>query len=364
MYENIRWISLHDDQLSSSDDDAEKRGSDAMEILPLYPLPAVYLPTKNVNHTLNNVEPQNIQMAQDLMMTPSSYKTANETNGWCGCRRFCAVLRSMDKGQIASVGTILYILEAEEQTQYGSDDVARIRLTCRAEGLVEIAQIMNPDAFSRERRLRRSKEYLQARVRPISVANNDRPSEENASICDASITMLHDLQRDFRLIKTMYQLELGADDFPPGMLSRLGDAIQVEDLSLPADGKYETSRDDKIDSLHWNLAQEWQSICMTLRQGQQALLATERNERMIDAATAKGGPLKLPIHMGDLEPEARMGIQLLEDEAQTKHVLMGMDAILDFQVLISVSSMYDRIKWLALLISRERKRLEDIAFNR
>jgi hypothetical protein len=426
-YANIRWIDLLVDNLASSSsssqsndqqvkttmngDSDDKILPSTIEILPLYPLPAVYLPVDAMNHTLNNVEPQNIQMAKDLTMTMTTTTvttlkqqisgdkvttppladddvttkeytatTAAIVDGysWMGGRRFCTVLRAIDTGRIASVGVVLRIVDAEEQTHYGTTDIARIKLTCQPEDIVEIVQIVNPEAFSRERRLRRSDEYLRAIVRPFVTHSNDTNSnrtpvmegndrlsctEEDTRTTSLLMLLLRVLG-NFRLVKTMYQLELGADDFPPRMLSQLGDAIHDEKLTLELDGVDNDDCTAQLDSVVWKLAQEWQSICMTLRQGQQAILSTDRNERMIDAAISKGGPLKLPIHLGDLEPEARRGIQLLEGEAQSKHVQMGMDAILDFQVLVSIPSIEGRIRWLDLLIARERTRLENIASNR
>jgi hypothetical protein len=50
------------------------------------------------------------------------------------------------------------------------------------------------------------------------------------------------------------------------------------------------------------------------------MLSTERNERMVEAQCAKGGPVKPPIHMLDLKPEERQEIQRMEIEAQRRHI--------------------------------------------
>jgi Lon protease-like protein len=298
------------------------------QIMPLYPLSATYLPA-HVNHTLNNVEPRNVQMALDLMESKD--------------RRFCAVLFAADTGRIATVGTVLRILEAEIQEYDGK--IARIRLTCQAENLVEICDIDNPEAFSREKRLRRSQEYLKARVRyietspPIGVTNDDFP--------EATIS---ELAENFNLVKIMYQLEIGSEKMPPSALSKLG-----AELSSWSHENFDCERS------FWQAAQEWQSVCYTIQQGKQAILSTERNEIMIAAASEKGGPLKLPIHLEDLSPEVRREIQSMEVEAQDHFCKLGMDPCLDFQAIISLPSRMERITWLSRMVARERQRLETAA---
>ncbi|KAL3904523.1 MAG: hypothetical protein SGILL_010032 [Bacillariaceae sp.] len=307
--------------------------------MPLYPLGAVYLPTENTtNHTLNNVEPQNVRMAQDLLR-----KAKDNDNP----PRFCAVLRAMDSGRIASVGTIMRIVDAEEQFHYGTDEIARIKLTCYAEELVEICSVKNGADWS-QKRLTKSSDYLEAKVRP-TVGGND-PSDETLET-SAVREQLWGLVKDLRTIKTMYQLDLGAKDFPPESLPKIGDAIQDDCIGSAED----------LESSFWRLAQEWQSVCYTLRQGQQSMLSAERNERMVEAACAKGGPLKLPIQMSDLEPEERQEIQRMEMEAQDRHVELGIDPVLDFQVLVSLPSLGERIDWLGKMMTREKRRLTEAA---
>ncbi|MGK3740272.1 MAG: hypothetical protein ACI90V_007122 [Bacillariaceae sp.] len=358
-YQYISWLDIADTNTTTT-----TTSDDAMLRLPLYPLSEVYLPSNNVNHTLNNVEPQNIQMALDIISGSSSSSSLPP--------RFCAVLRSIDTGRVAKIGNILRIINSEKQKNFGGisggddddddddDDynaIARICLTCQSEGLVEIIQIENGSGW-KENRLRRSKEYLWAQVKPlVENDDDDENDEENEgnnvdrqSWKDVYITM----REDFRIIKLMYQLELGADEFPPGMMLRLGDAIQ------------EFPELDEITSttpscILWNFAQEWQSVCMTHKTGIQALLAAERNDRMVAAASAKGGPLMLPIHMEDLDPDSRWKIQQLDKEAQDMHEQSGMDPILDFQVLLGLPTTIQRFEFLAQLVSRERRRLEEIA---
>ena len=62
-YRDLQWF---DPSTQRDDIPTDDRISITM---PLYPLPAVYLPTTAVNHTLNNVEPRNIQMALWILKT-------------------------------------------------------------------------------------------------------------------------------------------------------------------------------------------------------------------------------------------------------------------------------------------------------
>ena len=358
-YESLVWLDLdpglnskNDEQFSSSD---AKHDSTPIK-LPLYPLSEVYLPMSTslqtpdtvVNHTLNNVEPQNVRMALDLLSQTDQPP------------RFCVVLRAIDTGRIASIGNILRIVDADIQkisTHNGNDSdsydvddidkIIRIRLACQSEGLVEILEVENGSGWG-EKRLLRSDEYLQALLRPI-LTENDEEHETNSD-WQAAYTRI---RQDLRTIKLIYQLELGSEEYPPDTLKRLGNEIQdfpdLEDCNETAD------------ILLWKLAQEWQSVCMTLRQGRQALLATERNERMVEAACSYGGPLKLPIHLSDLDPKSRQEIQDLDYDFQLEHEESGMDPTLDFQVLIGLGSTDRRFDFLAKLVARERMRLEMVA---
>jgi hypothetical protein len=289
-------------------------------------------------------------MAQDLLAQQQS-----------ATPRFCAVLRAVDTGRIASIGTVLRIVNVEEQYEYGTSKISRILLTCQAENLAEIRHVTNGAKWS-EKRLVRSDEYLLAQVRPL--VDDSSSDDDPIGIKDRYEEKLSALMKDFQAVKTMYQLNLGGKDFPPGMVTKLGDAIQdAKQLSNNNDNEEMNAKSQRynVKETLWRIAEEWQSICYTLRQGQQSLLSAERNERMIDAACAKGGPLKLPIHMEDLEPDDRRVIQLMETQAQRRHIELGMDPVLDFQVLISLDSLEDRLDWLSHMIVRERQRLEEVA---
>lgn len=341
-YESLIWLDL-DSDLNDGDQPRPSSDDESMSMtLPLYPLTEVYLPMSTtsippdriVNHTLNNVEPQNIKMALDLLSKKA------ETP------RFCAVLRAMDSGRIASIGNILRIVDADIQRGAREDEILRIRLTCQSEGLAEIAEVENGSGWG-AKRLLRSDEYLRARLHPLT--SDDEEIDNDKDWQDAYEAICQDL----RTIKLIYQLQLGSKDYPPDTLLRLGNEMRdFPEIDRSNNGS---------DELLWQLAQEWQSVCMTLRQGRQALLATERNERMVEAMCAYGGPLKLPIQMSDLDPKSRLKVQELDQDFQYEHEESGMDPILDFQVLIGLPTTSRRFRFLAKLVARERLRLEAIA---
>jgi hypothetical protein len=418
-YSTIDWIdpAADDDEetivLSRSTNQTEQTGSSAAVNVPIYPLSAVYLPAGGsgsasgcVNYTLNNVDPRNIQMALDLLSSPSA-AVASES------RCFCAVLSAMDTGRIATIGTLMKIVQADIQYHPGQDPgqaqsststttssiagIARIRLTCRAINIVRIHGISNPQAFSKQSRILRSSEYLRGNV---SILNCIRREEAS--------TLPKQLVQDYNLIKTMYQLQIGGTAFgqqqqqqqrvgllrrhqqdtllllfPPSFLYELGNAMPTW-KQQDADDDADKEDDDDRSLLFWRMAQEWQSVCHSMMQGKQQLLSADVNELLIEAATRseRGGPLKLPIHVHEMPPSVQRQVQALEVQAQTDYAQFGMpDPILDFQALLGLAAaaaavtttgnnvqtnhhhrvLPTPLEWLSFMIARERQRLEAVA---
>jgi hypothetical protein len=312
-YGNFSWFAPSDRPTSES-------GGDEIEIMPLYPLGATYLPSM-ANHTLNNVEPRNIKMAQDL-----------KEGG-----RFCVVLAALDTGRLASVGTVMRIVKLEPHEQGGV--VRRITVRCCAEELVDICGICNPESASPESQLRRSREYLKAHVRPRIV---EPPSEECHTVATRIVN-------DYDAVRSAYLHGDGARNLPPFALQHLLEALppwKVEEITTEAG--------------FWKAAQVWQTLCYTVREGRQITLSADRNELMVAAASAKGGPLKLPIHAEDLSPADRFQLVEMERQAQSDFVQLGLDPCLDFQVLLGMTRFNNRLNFLSRMIARERKRLEAI----
>jgi hypothetical protein len=310
-YGNFSWFAASDRPIS---------GGDETETMPLYPLGATYLPSL-ANHSLNNVEPRNIKMAQDL-----------QEGG-----RFCVVLVALDTGRLASVGTVMRIVELEPQEQVGV--VRRITVRCCAEELVDICGICNPEIASPESRLRRSRDYLKAYVRT-------RIMEPPAMECQYVATTI---VNDYEAVRSAYLHGNGARNLPPFALQHLVEA-------LPPWKEEEIMTEVGF----WKAAQVWQTLCYTIREGRQITLSADRNELMVAAASAKGGPLKLPIHAEDLSPADRFQLIEMERQAQTDFVQLGLDPCLDFQVLLGMTRFDDRLEFLSRIIARERKRLESI----
>lgn len=93
-------------------------------------------------------------------------------------------------------------------------------------------------------------------------------------------------------------------------------------------------------------------------------LAANRNEQMVAAVLAqnngRGQPLQLPIHLEDLEPSNRRLIQEMEWQAQTNWLQLQLDPCIDFQVLLALPTLRDRVEYLAGMVRRERIRLEHL----
>ena len=145
----------------------------------MYPLTAVHLP--GVNYTLNNVEPRNLQMALDL----SSTTTNNHL--------FCVVLRAMDTGRIARVGTLMQVLDTEPQ--YGPEEqLIRVIVTCTALQAVKVETIPNgQQAEDPVEKLKKSRVYLKATVSAMECENDDKCQRGNDSDLTATKQLIQDL---------------------------------------------------------------------------------------------------------------------------------------------------------------------------
>jgi hypothetical protein len=330
-YQSIQWM---DPSLATEDNGSKE---EAMMIVPIYPIPAVYLPY--TNHTLNNVEPRNIQMALDLNQTDNKNKL------------FCVTMRATDTGRISKRGTLLrmvgmqptYRQESLQDTSISAANkmLSRIMVSCEALGTVEIHSIENPQAAAPLQRLRRSAEYLWGRVTIID-------KREEADVDHTDSTILQQLAADLTHIKNMYELGIGSQGTTSTMALR--------DLSAAIPSR------ESIQRLSlWEIAQLWQSVCETIRAGRQAILTADRNEFLVDAACRKGGPLKLPVHPEDLEPEDRQRLTKWETQVQNAFYNLQLDPCLDFLPLQSMDSDTERWQWLTKLIARERQRLEEAA---
>jgi hypothetical protein len=334
----IEWLDPSKEETTTS--------NDTTVMMPLYPLSATYLPDRTVNCTLRNTEPRNIQMALDLEHNLHD-------------RRFCVVLRAVDTGRIASVGTVLRVLDMDKETT-SSDTAAlddqqqfkRIIVTCVPEAVVDIVSVENPHASALEYRLRHPTEYLRAAVRhrtPLPV--DERSGGNDVSACYNLLCQR--IQEDYNVVRTIYLDGIGTDDLPSFSVGKLADALTPMSVTnLTTEKEF------------WQAANVWQSLCETIREGRQLALAADRNELLVDAAIRKGGgPLKLPIHIEDLLPEDRKRVQDLELRAQQTWLHIKLDPCLDFQVLLSLSDQTDRLEYFSKMVARERQRLEELVIT-
>jgi hypothetical protein len=319
-YTRLSWIDP-----SNPFDDIISRDDDALIGMPLYPLGATYLPSETIQ-ILNNVQPRNIKMALDLIRHQD--------------RRFCVVLCATDTGRISSEGTVMQVINMDIQEGFDGE-IRRILLQCRPEKVVTIESILNPEAFSPENRILMSNEYLKARVRV-------RPQQEFMPQSPKIDALIAELIRDYNVVRNLYQEGTGKS-FLPHFASNFSESMPEW-----------TANNFKTELDLWKTAEIWQTLCNTVREGSQMLLSADRNEAMVAAAMTKSGPLKLPIHMEDLEPNVRRQLVDMEVQGQADFQMLGMDPCLDFQALLGLEQVEDRLHFLCFMVLRERTRLESL----
>ena len=332
--------------------------------MPLYPLPAVYLPTAHHQSCqLRNTERRNVQMALDV--------------GLGG--EFCVVLRAMDTGRIATHGTVLRILDMDvtrtttTSTTTLNDDnsnnindlttIQRILVTCRPERIVEIVEIENPEAAKLEYRLRHAHEYLKASVQTPTTTHQD--AINTSTSMDLS-TLCLDIQQNYQVVRQFYLNGIANMDTSIwGTAEAFGPLAQSlpEKLPLPCfDG------DDRADTLVaeqqlWKTMEIWQSWCETVREIHQRRLVADRNELLVEMALQRqnGKPLRLPIRVDDSAlwlPADRQRVSELETQAQQLWWDWRLDPCLDFQTIVTLSSWSERLQHFQRMLVRERCRLE------
>ena len=300
--------------------------------VPLYPLPAVYLPVGSagssgapVNFTLNNVEPRNIQMAFDLQLN----RTVDPL--------FCVVLRTIDTGRVASTGTLLRILDHERHVVEGS--IRRIKLTCRVESLVDVVSIDNPSALDMPYRLQHPREYLTALVRMKDDESDGNDDDSTSYLCKEVASN----------IKYVCDLLVGQGE-------RFGLTAQVVD-DLSRSSLNSGTPSNLSSSAFWHAAYQWQVLCNTFEESSRLRFVSRRNEMLVAAAIRKGGPLQLPVQLSSLDKNDRRSIEQLESTSQQEWMGLGMDPTLSFQKLIHESSHAARLLWFSQMVSRARHQL-------
>lgn len=332
-----------------SSDQSSSESVNDVRTMPLYPLSAVYLPTgrhSKFNHTLINTEPRNLQMARDLRALSMKIGPENEDP------LFCVTLAALDTGRLAKVGTVMKMIAMDDQTN-------RIVVTCVAQEAVDIVQIVNPEAASWDSRIRRSSEYLVAKVqsRPPKTEGTEMDNDKSSG----AATMADELLEDYLAVRAFYTQQQNDDisgasskDLPPFAIP-----LKMEE-NLPLF----TATDLGTSQGLYKFASIWQALCYTVREGRQILLSSDRNELLVEAAVRKGGPLQLPVHVEDVSPADRKAVDDLQIQAQQDWLALHLDPCLDFQVLLELNTDVQRLEFLARLVSRERSRLARLVEQR
>jgi len=332
----------NDDDYNDDDDDGF-----VLSNIPVYPLDACYLPICSSKSPvmrnekdyaiLRNVEPRNVKMAQDLMQK-------NEED-----RVFCAVLRANDTGRIATVGTLMRIVSYDEQLLWDGT-IARIVLKCIPEKLVHIVRILNPEAWSRESRIKRSDEYLLANLMVMNVARDESKGmtyKMTQDQCADIIKMYNNIKQIYESVgagtaSADVKKHLDMDDLPPFALEALSSLPIMTSISVEDEHSF------------WSAAFIWQKLCFTVREAKRINLHALINELTIEAAMKSGGPLNLPVHREDLPFEKRMELNQIEHNTTQEFISKSnMDPSLNFQQLLSVSSTSERIFSLHRMLSME-----------
>jgi hypothetical protein len=340
---------------SATDNDDDDRGmtspTQPTTILPLYPLSATYLPSR-VPCTLRNTERRNLQMALDLeeQIAPISDPDADAADpAKLSVVLFCVVLRAIDTGRLARIGTVMRLQSLERHTR-SDGTLQRIVVSCVPEDVVEIVRIENAHATSLEHRLRHPNEYLSATVRSRTATETE--PDINDDDLTAQITHLsQSLASNYNVVRDYYvQGGVGTwDTLPPFACAKLSE-------SLPS----ATMHNFTTPTAFWKAAEVWQSLCETVREGQQMLLASDRNTLLVEAAIRKGGPLQLPVHVSDVSPNDRRQVEMLEEERCRRWMEMQLDPCLDFQVLLGLPTHAARLQYFESMVIREGKRLDGL----
>lgn len=313
--------------------------------LPIYPISAVHLPS-DAFHTLHNVQEKNVQMAYHLQQ--GKWKISDNDGNF-----FINTLLTKDTNRLATIGTLMEVIDMEEvKNSYG--ELLRIRVECKARGLVKILGVEKQNEF----------EYMVGRVEileqyGLESLSNDIPSELTALHIPSS--PVEKIVEDYTAIRDLYMDVDGvaSREWTPFARDKVQTHLStftLEDLLNPR--------------TFWNVAECWQMLCNTVREARRSNLQSDMNEIMIESEIKKGGMLKLPIKREKLGPDVQHVLNKLEEEACDEFHSLGMDPCLNFQILIGMREGYSgdtdslneyqiqRLLYLGKLISRERRRVE------
>ena len=307
---------------------------DKEEILrvPLYPLPAVYTPHSGENHTIVNTEPRNVQMARDLV-----------AGKWGDRSLFCVTLRARDTHRLASVGTLMRLIDTEDRSIAGArtwpgnilPTLNRVVVTCQAVGIVDIVNVENGH-----------NNLAESEYRVVNVKLRSFTNEATKGKTEEMDSMTHQIVTDYQKVRSTYinSQSLASNELPKFARKAVHELPDLNKL------------DDELD--YWKLVDTWQVLCNTIRQAKQTQLQGVINEISVQVAMEAKGPLELPVKRRNLPEHVQKQLEEMEQQASADYVELGMEPILDFQEIISMKDSLDRVRKLAAMMKRERARLE------
>lgn len=208
----------------------------------------------------------------------------------------------------------------------------RVVVNCKSVGVVDIISIEENDYGNDD--------YLIANVKIYPL-----PKEET----DTDNELAQQVIEDYQQVRSSYinSASLANNELPKFART----AVQT----LPVFSCDDVHNDVQF----WELIETWQMLCNTIRQSKQTNLQSIVNELSVTIAMqAFKGPLQLPVKRKSLPIEVQNQLESLEESAARDFIELGMDPILDFQELISLTDHWDRVAKLAHMINREKSRLE------
>ena len=325
----IRWFNPNTVN-SNCDTDL---GNVDIQRMPLYPLGAVHTPHSGDNYTIINIEPKNVKMALELL------------NGKWNSTLFCATLRASDTNRIASVGTIMQIIDTDDL--YGcklksgecKDEMpalTRVVAICRAVGVADILSIDNESGYKND-------DYLIANV----IVRHDESDENKYD--DQLYPIVQQMIDDYMAVRSIYidSQSLASNELPPFARG----AVQTLPTFVVDDVIHNETK-------FWKLVETWQMLCNTIRQSKRSKLQSIVNELSVTVAMQAEGPLELPVKRKSLPLNVQRHLEEIEQSASKDFLELGMDPILDFQEILTMQTHLDRVAKLATMIQRERSRLE------
>ena len=252
---------------------------------------------------------------------------------------FCVTLRAKDTNRITSVATVMQMLSAEDRSIRNHDKVV---VTCKAVGIADIVSVDNPQAWEYGKV---GGEYLIANVKIRSHSELIEDEHINNDEMEEAKKLLSDYER----VKGIYSNSHGisSNELPP--YSR--DAIQTAMSNF-------TVSDIINDIKFWKFIETWQMLCNSIRQAKCNQLSSMINEISVEAAMELDGPLELPVKRMKLPESVQWKLHEMEQRYSRDFLKMGMDPVINFQMLMEMTNHWDRVAIVSRMVKSELDRLE------